>query len=84
MTMDSHGNLYGTTYADANHYGSVFKFSPSPNGWVYTDLYDFTGGEDGCYPSSDVTIDSAGNLYGTTSACGGTWPGGGTVWELTP
>ena len=83
MTLDSHGNLYGTTVANgAYNYGTVFKLSPSPNGWIYTDIYDFTGGADGCSPWSDVTIDSSGNLYGTTSQCGDNE--GGTVWEITP
>jgi hypothetical protein len=49
-------------------------------------LYSFTGGADGGQPMSDLTIDSAGNLYGTTSqggagtACNGR--GCGTVFEL--
>ncbi len=48
-------------------------------------LYSFTGAPDGAEPMSDLTIDSAGNLYGTTSrggtgnACNG---GCGTVFEL--
>jgi hypothetical protein len=48
-------------------------------------LYSFTGGSDGGTPLSDLTLDSAGNLYGTTSA-GGTGSacqgGCGTVFEL--
>jgi uncharacterized repeat protein (TIGR03803 family) len=50
-----------------------------------TVLYSFTGGNDGAHPRSDLTIDNAGNLYGTTSsggtgtACGG---GCGTVFVL--
>jgi hypothetical protein len=43
-------------------------------------IYSFGAGEDGAYPKSDLTIDAAGNLYGTTSE-GGTM-GGGTVFEL--
>lgn len=49
-------------------------------------LYSFSGGSDGGQPLSDLTIDSAGNLYGTTSqggtgtACGS--GGCGTVFEL--
>lgn len=84
LSMDAQGNLYGTRLADGAYgYGTVFKLSPSPNGWIYTDLHDFTGGDDGCYPWSDVVMDSTGNLYGTASACGGT-PNAGTVWEITP
>jgi hypothetical protein len=52
-------------------------------------IYSFTGGNDGEYPSSDLTLDSEGNLYGTTTDGGGTcvyhgvqYPGCGTVFEL--
>ncbi len=47
-----------------------------------TVLYTFTGGIDGANPTSRLTFDSAGNLYGTTYA-GGLW-GYGTVFELSP
>jgi hypothetical protein len=48
-------------------------------------IYSFTGGADGEWPLSDLTIDSAGNLYGTTVRGGtGCSPDGGcgTVFEL--
>jgi uncharacterized repeat protein (TIGR03803 family) len=47
-----------------------------------TVLYTFTGGIDGANPTSRLTFDSAGNLYGTTYG-GGLW-GYGTVFELSP
>jgi uncharacterized repeat protein (TIGR03803 family) len=82
LTMDAVGNLYGTAYGDGAHtLGSVFKLTPSPNGWLYTDLHDFSG-SDGSHPISSVLLDANGTLYGTTSA-GGT-EGYGVVWELTP
>lgn len=85
LTMDAQGNLYGTTPGNGAHnYGSVFKLTPSPNGWIFTDLYDFTGGDDGCTPWSDVVMDRLGNLYGTASECGAGGIEGGTVWEITP
>ncbi|MGA2372047.1 MAG: hypothetical protein ACLP3R_12735 [Candidatus Korobacteraceae bacterium] len=34
---------------------------------TYTVLYNFAGGADGAYPRAGVTLDQAGNLYGTTS-----------------
>lgn len=78
------GDLYGIT-ADGggtSHYGVVFKVEPNGKQTV---LYRFTGGSDGAYPNSLVR-DSSGNLYGTTSAGGGTGCGGsgcGTVFSLT-
>jgi uncharacterized repeat protein (TIGR03803 family) len=44
-------------------------------------LYSFTGGSDGAWPMSDLVFDSAGNLYGTTSASGD-GSCAGTVFEL--
>src|SRR2546421_301191 len=45
-------------------------------------IYSFAGDEDGEYADTDLAIDGAGNLYGTT-VLGGDF-GGGTVWQLTP
>lgn len=92
LTMDAAGNLYGTTWGDGvNGWGSVFKLAPSSNGWIYTDLYDFTGGADGAHPISNVVIDAQGNLYGTASNGGDNSQcvqqynrGCGTVWKITP
>jgi uncharacterized repeat protein (TIGR03803 family) len=82
LTVDSAGNLYGTTCADGAHqYGNVFELSPSSGGWTYTDLYDFTGGSDGGYPVSNAVCDSAGSLYGTASA-GGTGTVG-VAWKIS-
>jgi len=44
-------------------------------------LHTFTGGQDGEYPTAGVTLDKAGNLYGTADEGGGT--GNGTVYKLT-
>jgi len=87
LTMDAAGNLYGTkAWGGAYGYGSVFKLIPSDNGWIYTSLHDFTCVGDGGLPVSSVLLDSAGNLYGTTSTggdgnCGS---GDGVVWMITP
>lgn len=76
-------NLYGTTYCDGKYsFGNVFKLTKSGDSWVYTDLYDFTGGNDGANPISNVTIGGDGNLYGTTSAGGS--QGVGVVWQIKP
>ncbi len=77
------GSLYGTTYCDGAYgYGNVFELTPSGNTWIYSDLHDFTGGDDGGNPISNVSFDTSGKLYGTASA-GGT-QNVGVVWEITP
>ncbi len=83
LTMDSAGNLYGTAFgAGVYGNGSVFKLTPSPGGWTYTSLHDFTGGSDGALPVATPVFDSAGNLYGTTSI-GGAY-NDGTIFRITP
>ncbi len=88
LVLDSQGNLYGTTLLGGNAgtactsgCGTVFQLSLSSSGWQQSVLYAFTGGKDGATPYAGPTLDSDGNLYGTTSA-GGNF-GSGTVFELT-
>jgi uncharacterized repeat protein (TIGR03803 family) len=88
LVMDQAGNLYGTTLCDgAYNFGSVFKLAPSGGGWMFSLLHDFTGGNDGGYPYSNLIFDADGNLYGTASA-GGTGSncsgGCGVVFKITP
>lgn len=82
LVRDSAGNLYGTTfYGGAHNYGTIFELTPTNGGWAEQVLYSFTGGTaDGGSPSTGVTIDSAGNLYGTTTL--GSFSNKGTVFEL--
>ena len=83
LTMDAAGNLYGVTQCDgANGLGNIFKLTKTGNGWTYTSLHDFTGGNDGQYGRSNVTIDADGNLYGTTGGDGVKYYG--TVWMIKP
>jgi uncharacterized repeat protein (TIGR03803 family) len=80
LIRDSLGNLYGTTQVGGPHNGGVvYKVDPAGNETV---LYAFTGGADGDQPSSPVTRDSDGNLYGTTSS-GGKYSSG-TVYKVDP
>lgn len=68
LVMDAAGNLYGTTSGGGGHSaGTVFKVDTSFNESV---LYSFTGGADGGSPQSDLIMDSAGNLFGTTTSGG--------------
>ena len=83
LAIDSSGNLYGTIFTDgANGMGAVFKLSPSAGVYNYTELHSFAG-TDGSGPYAAPILDSAGNLYGTTSN-GGPNNGLGTVWKLSP
>ncbi len=89
LTIDTAGNLYGTSLTGGVYgYGSVFKLTHAAGGWTYAVLHDFQGGTDGAQPISNVTIDSAGNLYGTTQIGGHTTDlcqaGCGVAWEITP
>jgi uncharacterized repeat protein (TIGR03803 family) len=80
LIFDSAGNLDGTTSA-GGLYGKGTVFEMSPNG-TDTILHSFGSGNDGQNPFGNVIFDSAGNLYGTTSAGG--MSGKGTVFELSP
>jgi len=80
LVMDQAGNLYGATFAGGSAYGSgvVYELSPSEGGWTYTILYRFSGGGG---PYDALTLDAAGNLYGTA-----VWDGAndiGMVFKLT-
>jgi uncharacterized repeat protein (TIGR03803 family) len=95
VTFDASGNLYGTTYGGgANGQGTVFELMPSTGGeWTEAVLYSFRGAPDGAFPEGPLTLDGAGNLYGTTASGGNMFlsecelnqfNGCGIVFELTP
>jgi uncharacterized repeat protein (TIGR03803 family) len=83
LIADSAGNFYGTTYYGGSaNYGCVFELSPVAGGlWKERILHSFLG-DDGAYPQSALTFDSAGNLYGTTYQGGANQIG--VVFELEP
>jgi uncharacterized repeat protein (TIGR03803 family) len=85
VTLDSAGNLYGTTSlgGPTRNYGTVWQLVNSGPGWTETLLYSFSHDNDdqGRYPNAGVILDSAGNLYGTTTI-GGPHTGG-TVFDLS-
>ncbi len=62
----------------------VFEFSPNgTGGYNYTVLHFFTGGSsDGAVPDGGLTMDSAGNLYGTTNSGGAS--GDGVIFKVVP
>jgi uncharacterized repeat protein (TIGR03803 family) len=83
LVLDAKGNLYGTTVEGGVFVtdGAVFKLTPTKKGWTEKILHSFGAVGDGIQPYSVVTLDTAGNLYGTTFY-GGTY-NGGTVFEVT-
>ncbi|HWV99225.1 MAG TPA: PKD domain-containing protein [Candidatus Acidoferrum sp.] len=80
----SGNTLYGTANAGGSHgYGAVFSLGI--DGSNFTNLYGFTGGNDGAFPSQGALLLSSNRLYGTTGYGGshgfGT-NGQGTVFSL--
>jgi uncharacterized repeat protein (TIGR03803 family) len=68
VIIDPAGNLYGAASGGgAADEGVVYKLDAAGS---YTVLHGFTGGDDGAYPHASLTLDSAGNLYGTTYSGG--------------
>jgi uncharacterized repeat protein (TIGR03803 family) len=83
VTLDAHGNLYGTTSTGgADGDGVVYKLSRHGSGWKQTVLHTFHGKNDGANPVGGLVLDKAGNLYGGTFDGGVN--GGGVVYELSP
>ncbi len=85
VIFDAAGYLYGTTSQGGSGGGAVYRLAPGSSplgGWQEETLHAFTGGGDGGYSYSKLAFDSAGNMYGTTSAGGSS--GLGTVFQLQP
>jgi uncharacterized repeat protein (TIGR03803 family) len=88
------GALYGTTSCGGPQggCGTVFRMAKNSSGsWTKTVLYSFTGScpNNGQIPEAGLLFDKSGNLYGTTRqggsfGCQNSFPGDGTVFELSP
>ena len=87
MIFDQAGKLYGTTSEGGGgvcggNCGTVFELTRSHGGrWTERVIYSFSG-QDGEYPASNLLLDRAGNLYGSTSFGGPAEAG--VVFKLAP
>jgi len=87
VAFDQAGNLYGSTLygggagCGGDGCGTVYQLARSGSGWTESVIYSFAGGADGEVPTSGLTLDRFGNLYGVTEF-GGIY-GSGDVYELT-
>jgi uncharacterized repeat protein (TIGR03803 family) len=87
LFADGLGNLYGTTVQGGSfNSGTVFRLVPTGAAWFAEKLHEFTSTTDGSQPYGGVTLDAAGNVYGT-AVVGGSWAGCpedgcGVVWRL--
>ena len=93
LSIDSAGNLYGTTEVGGTKARNGTFFESNPKG-TQTSMYSFGGiyRDDGSAPASGLIRDGEGNMYGTTLAggtrttnlnCGLSFPGCGTVYEVS-
>jgi uncharacterized repeat protein (TIGR03803 family) len=87
VTLDRHGNLYGTAVTGGSGSceggcGVVYKLTNSNGNWTQTVIHAFTGGDDGSGPGARVTVDRSGNVYGMTPTAGAN--GLGTIYKIHP
>jgi len=79
----TNGNFYGAAIGGPKGFGSIFNLHQSESGkWTATNLYDFTGGNDGSLPNTSLTLGHDGALYGAASAGG--YSGKGVVFRIIP
>ena len=88
LTLDTAGNLYGTTFEGDALTGTVYKLAHKSSSWVLSPLYLFPyEGSGGSIPYARVIFGKDGTLYGTAGYggnlqnCAG---GCGAVFNLRP
>lgn len=85
LTMDPAGNLYGDSYnGGPAGAGTVFELSPTKTSkWKESILWSFVAGSDSVQPTTPLTLDAAGNIYGTTLVLSPPTLNG-TAFEISP
>ena len=79
LVRGADGNIYGTTSEDfGTNYGTVFRVTPDG---TFTNLYRFSGTNDGAWPQSGLVPGSDGNFYGTAHRGPKGW---GTIFKISP
>ena len=88
VIFDGAGSMYGSTFNNGDGGygpGTVWELMPSGGGWTFSTLYNFSA--PGCSSpqgprNAPLTMDPAGNLYGTTYADGANCYG--SIFKLSP
>jgi uncharacterized repeat protein (TIGR03803 family) len=82
VTIDSVGDLYGTTYGGgATGNGTVYELKRNGSGYLHKQLHVFAGGDDGEQPYGGVVIGQFDVLY---AASNGGPANSGTLFSLQP
>jgi hypothetical protein len=95
LLFDSSGTIYGTTSEGGTGLapeclgygcGTIFKLTPSANGYKETVLYDFKGTNDVAFPNAPI-FDSSGTMFVSMGSSGGSQcahRGCGTIASFKP
>lgn len=85
LVFDASGNLWGTAVLGATD-GNGAVFELIANSWKYKEVHKFAGGSDSETPMGPLTLDSKGNIWGTTYGfdLSGTTGQAGSIFEITP
>ena len=81
-TLDTHGNLYGTTLGGGMGFGLVYQLAHVNGSWILHPLYSLTYQSDGGDPNGGVTIGPDATLFGV--AKGGGVGDNGTLFNVKP
>jgi len=85
--FDGNGDVFGFAQQGGTFFcatcGTVFELTPNGTSYTETDVWDFTDGSDGVYPTA-LVLGTSGQLYGTTDSPESYSQIQGTIFQLTP